>query len=191
MYHNASYTWCAWYPAHPEGVYNIKKPLNTRRCCNHGKKLMISSLTFFGQITSKYHCQWQLCSLATRSSTAIDHWAAQWGSLWGRSYSRPSRGSGRRWLITLIISLGKILNIHAPPGRSFLKHSSVSSLDFLELCRWKYGKKKVCPMLSKCIRVQCMIQSACMILHEQTVRCCESKEKLWKSEANTDPFSMA
>lgn len=142
MYHNASYTWCAWYPAHPEGVYNIKKPLNTRRCCNHGKKLMISSLTFFGQITSKYHCQWQLCSLATRSSTAIDHWAAQWGSLWGRSYSRPSRGSGRRWLITLIISLGKILNIHAPPGRSFLKRSSVSSLDFLELCRWKYEKKK-------------------------------------------------
>lgn len=143
MYHNASYTWCAWYPAHPEGVYNIKKPLNTRRCCNHGKKLMISSLTFFGQITSKYHCQWQLCSLATRSSTAIDHWAAQWGSLWGRSYSRPSRGSGRRWLITLIISLGKILNIHAPPGRSFLKRSSVSSLDFLELCRWKYGKKSL------------------------------------------------
>lgn len=49
---------------------------------------------------------------------------------------------------------------------------------FLGAVQVEIWKKKVCPMLSKCIRVQCMIQSACMILHEQTVRCCESKEKL-------------
>ena len=186
MYHNASYTWCAWYPAHPEGVYNIKKPLNARRCCNHGKKLMISSLTFFGQITSKYHCQWQLCSLATRSSTAIDHWAAQRCSLWGRSYSRPSRGSGRRWLITLIISLGKILNIHSPPWsfkRFFLSRVSISWS-----CAGGNMKKKG---LSNAIQMYTSPVYDTICLHEQTVRCCESKEKLWKSEANRDPFSMA
>ena len=39
-------------------------------------------------------------------------------------------------------------------------------------------KKGLSNAIPNVYRVQCMIQSACMILHEQTVRCCESKEKL-------------
>lgn len=68
------------------------------------------------KITANTTVNGRACSLATRSNTTIDHWATQWGSLWGGSYSGPSRWSGRRWRpITLIISLGKILNIYAPP----------------------------------------------------------------------------
>ena len=83
--------------------------------------------------------------------------------------------------------LGKDPQHPRPTWEELKKRSSVSSLKNLGAVQVEIGKKA----LSNAIQMYRSPVYDTICLHEQTVRCCESKEKLWKSEANTDPFSMA